>query len=258
MQKRTLIVVGAVAAAVVAVAAIVCADPDLRSQALLTVAPAKFREGALSRFSGTSGEQVYVQGTIGGRHLSHGDYSLAHLRALILRLKPDVVLVEASPEALARDDLSDGPLEAGYAALAAREAGSYVLGYGLRPDEAGEIGGDEARTDALFANAAGALAGHRKVLVLVDVAVAPGFADRLRTLGFSRAGFAASDKAAMFDLTGVDRAYPAGLAAHAQRRLAADRRALKAATDREARGRLQDDISGRLALLKAIGRADGA
>lgn len=100
---------------------------ELRNLALYTLAPRYARDANFVHFAKHEAE-VFILGTIHGRHLATPAYSLAHLKAVIARMKPRLLLVEARPEGIARQRWGDGPVEMPFAALYARQLGIAVDG----------------------------------------------------------------------------------------------------------------------------------
>lgn len=72
--------------------------------------------------------EVMVVGTEHRGHLLQPGYPLSWLETLLRSWKPDLLLVEIRPEALAAGHLEDGPLEMSYVTLVARELGIPVVG----------------------------------------------------------------------------------------------------------------------------------
>lgn len=88
---------------------------EVRDLALVTIAPSYARDANFVRFS-KGPVEVFVLGTIHGRHLTTPAYSLAHLLAVVANMAPDLLLVESRPEELARGRWGDGPIEMPFAA----------------------------------------------------------------------------------------------------------------------------------------------
>jgi hypothetical protein len=79
----------------------------------LKVRPEQFKVDHLVRLRlPATGQEIVILGTVHNDHLGPGSrYPLWQLKAAILGLKPDLVLVEIKPEAIAADHWAEGPIE---------------------------------------------------------------------------------------------------------------------------------------------------
>ncbi len=240
------------AALTVGGAALVAAIPEWRDEVMLDLAPAHFRDDKLQRFVGPAGDEVYLLGTIHARHLTTPSYRLVHLAALIGRLRPDLLMVESRADEIADGNLGDGPIEALYAQLTAREDGIAAAGidwWTMNP--AHQIDSD-TREQRIFENVRAGLPGHRRTLVMIGYAHLPALGARLAALGDRPAPLAAAQKDALFDPQGLPASFPPGMGFYTLRRIAADRATLAATTDGFWRSRLASAIASRQALLRTI------
>jgi hypothetical protein len=253
MRRFLILLLAGVAALLAGAAAFVAADPELRGQALLAISPKAFRDAEFQRLAGPSGQTLYLLGSIHGGHPP--DYGLVHLRAVITRLRPDLLLVESRPQEMARGNLGDGPIEALYETLVGRAAGIEVAGIDWWTMNAAHEIDSDAREDHMAANVRAALAGRRTVLVIVGYSHLQPLADRLAAGGYHAAPFAEAEKERLFDSAGLDGAWPVGMATYVQRRIEADQATLRGVTDPFWRQRLADAIAARAALLRTIAPA---
>jgi hypothetical protein len=65
-------------------------------------------------------QEIFILGTIHGRHYKSKSYSLLYLKTVIENTKPELLLVESRPEELKAGNLGDGPLEMLFSNLTAR------------------------------------------------------------------------------------------------------------------------------------------
>jgi len=225
---------------------------DVGDELLLTLSPKAFRDTKFLRFSGEGGREVYLLGTLHGRHLTTKDYSLLHLQAVQAHLKPDLLLVESRPEELARDNWADGPIEMPFASLAARAKGGDVAGSDWWSMTADHVINSDAREDAMFENVRRDMAAHRRVLILTGYSHVEGFARRLLASGFRPMAFSAAEKRALFDTKGETLRFPRGMTHYVQKRIETDRSALRLQTDGFWRARLAAAIADRRRVLETI------
>lgn len=191
--------------------------PELRNYVLYRIAPGYARDANFVRLQ-KGPVDVYLLGTIHGRHLTTEEYSLAHLKAAITRLEPDFVLVEARPEEIARGRWGDGPIEMPFSALTARAAGITVDGidwWQLSETEGRST--DDERDDRIYEHLKSKLPVKGVVLVLIGFSHIPELVDRLEDDGFEESDF---DKTQLFELVDEPFAYPAGMSAAISQRIA--------------------------------------
>jgi len=253
MAKWRTIVLGAVGSLLAVVLLLVAFNAEVRGMVLLAVAPKHFREAVFLRLANGAGEEVYLLGTIHGRHLTTEDYSLVHLQAVLHHLQPDLLLVESRPEELARDNWGDGPIEMPFVSLTARAAGIEVQGmdwWVLR--EGDHRTNSKAREDRMFQNILTHLPGHRKVLILTGFSHVEGFRQRFLANGFRQMPFSSAEKQALFDPSDQTFIFPCGMRYYIQKRIALDRATLQGVQDPWWRKRIADAIAFREALLDTI------
>jgi len=233
-------------------AALVEVLPEWRDAALLRLAPARFRDEKLQRFVGPAGDELYLLGTIHAQHLNTPQFGLAHLAALIGHLRPDLVLVESRPAEIARGNPGDGPIEALYAQLTARDDGAPVAGvdwWTMNPEH--QIDSDE-RERRIFQNVRASLPGHRRVLVLIGYSHLVALDVQVAAIGYRPAPLTPAQKDSLFYPAGQPASFPRGMSAFTLRRIAADRAALTTTTDRFWRDRLTSAIAARQSLLRTV------
>jgi hypothetical protein len=73
-------------------------------------------------------KEVFFLGTIHRLHLITSEYTLGHVKAAYLAIRPELLLVEIRPEEMALGNLSDGPFEMTYLTVLARKDGIPVEG----------------------------------------------------------------------------------------------------------------------------------
>lgn len=157
------------------------------------------------KLQGPDGQEIFLLGTTHENHYRDEAYSIWHLKAAILQTRPDVVLIESMPEAVAAGALGEGPVEMPFVATVAREAGILLVGI-----DAGWDGGWRGRQERMFQNVQGALLGHRRILLTVGFMHVQSFVDQLQGAGFVAVPFSEEEKRAILDAP-VDKRAPAGL-----------------------------------------------
>lgn len=219
---------------------------------MLVVSPRTFRQAKFLRFSDGAGREIYLLGTLHGRHLTTSDYSLLHLQSVQAHLRPDLLLIESRPEELARDNLGDGPIEMLFAGLTAKTMGVDVAGFdswSMTADH--EVNSDE-REDRMFANVSGQLAERRKVLILTGYSHVAGFERRLVASGYRPTAFSSAEKQVLFDTRGQALRFPPGMLHYIQKRIDTDSATLRVETDGFWRDRLVSAIADRQKLVKLL------
>jgi hypothetical protein len=249
---RLRLILAAFGAALLVGLGLALGDEEIRDTVWLHLSPASFRDAQLQCFAGPSGQHLYLMGTIHGAHLTTPAYPLTQVRAVIVHLRPDLVLVEARPEEVARGNLGDGPIEALYAELAARQAGLASSGIDWWTMGADHQVNPPGRDDRMVANLLQAADGRPVSLALVGYSHAGPFRDRLVARGWRPVPVPAAEKARLFDASGLSADFPVGMSAFVRRRIAADQATLATTSDRFWRQRLQDAIVARQSLLKTI------
>jgi hypothetical protein len=73
-------------------------------------------------------KDVFFLGTIHRSHLITSEYTLGHVKAAYLAIRPELLLVEIRPEEMALGNLSDGPFEMTYLTVLACKDGIPVEG----------------------------------------------------------------------------------------------------------------------------------
>lgn len=214
------------------------------------------RDALLVRLRGARGD-VFLLGTIHGDHLETAEYGLEHIEAVVTHLRPARLLVESLPAELAAGHLADGPIEMAFAHLIGRAVGVDVRGIDWAASgPAGRRRTDDTRDDHMVENVLGALDPAGPTLVLVGYAHVPEFVERLTARGYAPVPITADEKAALFDPAGLQKPYPAGLAAAVEGRIARDEVRLAGEGDPGTAERLRDAIAARRAFLETI-RAAG-
>jgi hypothetical protein len=233
-------------------AGLVAAVPEWRDAALLRLAPGHFRNAQLQRLVGPRGDEVYLLGTIHALHLTTPHYQLAHLAALIAHLRPDLVMVEARPAELARGNLGDGPIEALYAQLTAREDGLRAVGvdwWTMNPQH--QVDSDE-REQRIFDNLRAGLPGRGRTLTLIGYSHLGALRQRLVGIGYRPAPLSGAQKEALFEPAGQPTSFPPRMSLYTLRRIKADRATLTNVTDTFWRDRLTSAITAREQLLRVV------
>lgn len=226
--------------------------PELRTFALLRMAPTQARDALLVRLRGANGD-VFLLGTIHGDHLITAEYGLEHVEAVVTHLRPARLLVESLPAELAAGHLADGPIEMAFAHLVGRASGAEVRGIDwVASGPAGRRRTDDTRDDHMVENVLGALDPAGPTLVLVGYAHVPEFVERLTARGFVEVPLTPDEKTALFDPVGLSKQYPAGLAAAVEDRITRDETRLAGEGDPGTAERLRDAITARRAFLETI------
>jgi hypothetical protein len=220
--------------------------PELRLAALLAVSPRTGRDACVVRLQ-QRGVTVTLLGTLHGGHLDTPAYGLPHLKAALVHLAPDRVLVEQRPDELARGRWGDGPLEMPFVALWARHLALAVDGidwWRPRGDTARRT--DAERDDRLFQNLVERLPPAGTALVVVGFSHVPELAERLTAAGFVPVAMTSEAKAALFEPDPGPLAFPPGMAAAIRQRIDDTEAELATATGRE-----HDDLAAVLASRRA-------
>ena len=229
------------------------ANDELRTFAMVEVAPSHARDSLLRRFE-KSGSEIYLLGTIHGGHLDTPEYAFTHLEAVLLHLRPERLLVESRPEQVAEGNLGDGPVEMTYMSLVARAEQIPFDGIDWWDENNTSARRTDAnRDDRMAQNLMERVPPSGKVLVLVGFSHVSEQARRLRDQGYEEKEIAESDRAALFDTTGVSNRFPAGMAAAIERRIARDESLIEGGNAERAE-RLRSAIAARRELLARVQR----
>ena len=222
-RKRMWLAAGAVAAGLFVLAAWRLPVMPLLTFLQFRVWPeqARLQHLVLLQHPGT-GQELFVLGTTHEHHYRDAAYSVWHLKAALLALRPDTVFIESMPAEVLAGAWGEGPIEMPFVALAAREAGAKVVGI-----DAGWEGAWRGRQRQMFENLRAGLLPVRRGVVACGFMHVLSFVDQLESEGFVRVPLADRDKEQVLDGP-VDRTWPAGM-----------RAALEAAIAR-APGRIQD------------------
>ena len=255
-MRRGLAIAALLGVVVGAGLAVALSSGEIRNELLLRVSPELFRQEVFLEFENSRHERVYMLGTIHDRHLTTREYSLAHVQSVVLRLRPDLLLVESRPGELARDNWADGPIEMAVASLTARSAGIAVSGIDWwKMDSSHQIDNDK-RDRRMFANVLAVLPGRRSVLILTGFSHLDAFQQDLTSNGYAQTPFSSAEKDALFTPVGTRFLFPHGMTHYLQRRISLDRAEMRRETDPFWKDRMADAVNSRLMLLKIV-RADG-
>ena len=262
MTRAKKITMAAVAVLFVVVVAGILANAELRTFLLIKVAPGRARDSLLIRLKKPSGPEIYLLGTIHGDHLETEAYSLAHIEAVLLHLRPARLLVESRPDQIAAGNLADGPIEMAYASLIARAEGIDFDGMDWWDEEGDSVRRTDAtRDDRMVRNIVERTAGDGTTLVLAGFSHVPEFAQRLRELGYEELDIPPAARAALFDPAGVSELFPAGMGEVVERRIATDEATLREGRKPGRAERIRSAVTARrdlLARIAAVGeRAPG-
>lgn len=205
--------------AIVLLAAGALSQRELRDTLLHSVAPAYARDANFVHLKKDSVD-LYLLGTIHGRHLTTEEYKLARLEAALTNLKPDLVMVEMRPEELARGRWGDGPIEMPFVALTAKSRGTAVEGI-----DWWEITGptlrrnDDNRDDRIVANLLAKLPAKGTVVVFIGYSHVPEQQRRLVARGFEERELTTPEKARLLAPSSAPFRFPAGMAAAIKARI---------------------------------------
>ena len=121
----------------------------------------------LSRFENNETE-IYLLGSLHHMHNNLPYFGYQHLRAALLNLNPDVLLIESRQEEIERGNLADGPLEMFYLHMSAIELGIPVKGVDWISYNESKPGSTNKVRDGKIHNCILKYsAGHQKVLVVI-------------------------------------------------------------------------------------------
>ena len=234
---------------------LIAGNSELRDGLILLIDPAYFREMKFSYYRNGGGKEVFLLGTIHSDHLAISAYSLWHLKAVILHLSPELLLVESRPEEMERGNTGDGPVEMPFAALVAQSEGIEFRGmdWWTMGDEGLD---NEIRENQMFEIIMHETAGHKKILILTGWSHVEGFRNRLASLGYEEMPFPASEKRALFNAADIPKVFPAGMADCIEQRIEIDKEALAKETRAYWKNKLENAIRDReryLAIIQATG-----
>lgn len=249
LRRITLVIVGGL---LVSGILLITFNAELRDELLLIFAPKYFREAEFLRFADNTGQEVYLLGTIHGKHLTTKDYSLLHLQAVMEHLKPNLLLVESRPEELAQDNWGDGPIEMPFASLTAQAKGIEVQGMDWwMMNDNHQIDSDE-RENRMFQNILTSLPSHHTVLILTGFSHVEEFQRRFLASEYHQIAFSSAEKQTLFDTSNQTLIFPYGMTYYIQKRIEIDQLTLQSETDSFWRDRLVEAIAARQEFLKTI------
>lgn len=256
-SRLRLIILVVIVGLLVSGALLIAFDSEIRSGLFFVINPQAFREAALTRYTDSTGQEIYLLGTVHGAHWTTKDYSALHLQAVLENLQPDLLLVESRPEEIARDNLGDGPFEMLFTNLIAKSKGITVQGMDWWVMSAThEINNDE-REDRMFQNIITSLPGHHTVLILTGFSHVEGFQQRFLASRYHQVAIQLAEKQALFDTIAYPiLIFPSGMTYYVQKRIETDQQTVDGLTDDFWKDRLASSIiSGKVFLTKiaAIG-----
>ncbi|MCL4517401.1 MAG: hypothetical protein M1379_17775 [Firmicutes bacterium] len=228
------------------------ANPEMGMALLINVSPARFKYVYFYKLANW-GQEIYILGTIHGRHLKTGDYSLQQIRAVVKNLRPDLLLVESRQEELKRDNLGDGPVEMLFANLEARSLGIEVGGMdwwtkkGMKPGRT-----NKARDDKMVENILQSVPGHKKVLVLTGASHVLEFVPRLKKAGYSSAPFGKGDKDRLFATSSTGLSFPRGMGHYLEKTISIYQEELSREQNPEWKRAYENVIRDRQLILKVV------
>ncbi len=231
---------------------------ELKTFLLVKAAPARARDGLLVHLVRPGGPDIWMLGTIHGGHLETQAYSLAHLEAVLLHLRPARLLVESRPEEIAAGNLADGPFEMAYLTLVARAAGIPFDGIDWWDEDAqlGPRRTNAEREDRIVHNLVDRLPPVGPALVAVGFSHVPEVVWRLRDQGYVEALLSATERARLFDSTAVSPGFPTGMAAAMEHRIAVEEDQLRETSAAPVAARIRNTLIDLRALLARV-RAAG-
>ncbi len=234
---------------------LIAGNSEFRDLLVLNINPDYFRGMKFSHYRNGDGQEVFLLGTIHTDHLTNSAYSFWNIKAVILHVSPDLLLVESRPEEMERSNIGDGPVEMPFSTLVARQAGIEVQGMDWWTME-GEGMDSEVREDRMFENIVREIAGHGKVLILTGWSHIEGFQKRFSSLGYQTVPFPAVEKYAVFDTSDIPQVFPKGLTDCIERRIEIDRETLVLETRAYWKNKLENAIRDReryLAVIREVG-----
>jgi hypothetical protein len=254
VSRRARIAGFALLALVGAVGAFVASVKELRDAVAFGVAPGWAARRALVRLEDDRGRAVTLVGTIHGAHLATPAFGLWHLAGAVDRAAPEIVLVESRAEELARGNTCDGPVEMGFVTLRSRGRGLEVRGvdHWERAAVTGGRHSDDDREEAIASRVLEAIGDHRATIVFTGFSHTPEIAVRLRAKGFHDAPLGDADRARLVAPSDDAGAWPPGMAACLERRIADDEAALAGEADAAWRANLERNIAARRAMLATV------
>jgi hypothetical protein len=212
LRKRWL--VAAALGLILAIAGVILPIREIVEWAEFKIRPEQFKVDHLVRFwKPDTGQGIVILGTVHNDHVAPGSrYPLWQLKAVILGLKPDMVLVEIKPEAAHADHWAEGPIEMPFCALVAQDAGIRVNGMDYwRIENAGKvIRNSGEREDRMFENILSKSSSTRRALVVTGYSHLTGFSSRLRRAGFRDEAWPEAERQELLKHE-VEHVYPARL-----------------------------------------------
>lgn len=228
---------------------------ELRTFLLIKIAPAQARDGLLRRFEKTDSPDIYLLGTIHGAHLETEHFSLAHLEAVLVHLRPTRLLVESRPAEVAAGNLCDGPIEMGYVSLIARAKGIPFDGIDWwDEDNTSARRTDATRDDRIAQNLFDKLPDSGTALVLVGFSHVSELAQRLGDRGYNERPIPDQTRTELFDTSGIPTQFPAGMIVALELRIARDNARIADNENSEMAQRIGNAVKARQDLLRRVRR----
>ncbi|MDD3999814.1 MAG: hypothetical protein PHX62_02825 [Bacilli bacterium] len=112
-------------------------------------------------------KDLYLLGSLHGLHFKLPEFSYMHLKAALINIKPDLLLLESRQAEIEKGNFADGPLEMLYLHLAAKDLGIEVKGIDWFEYGSGQPGKTSKKRDQLIhENIINNLDLNRKTLVV--------------------------------------------------------------------------------------------
>ncbi|MBW2700679.1 MAG: hypothetical protein JRF33_07640 [Deltaproteobacteria bacterium] len=185
--------------------------PELRTFVAFKLAPSYARNLNFKKMVRFDRASVYLLGTIHEDHLTSGEYSLLHLKAVIENLHPDLLLLEQRPQMVAEGYAGDGPIEMPFAHLTALEMSIPVDGIDWWKKGSSIRRTDANRDDRMYRNLQERIPAKGTVLVLCGYSHVPELIERMMNDRYVEAEISSSRRDFLFDIGDSLLSYPPGM-----------------------------------------------
>ena len=253
IKKIGIVILVIVGILILSAAILLATNTELRNGLVLLTDPNYFRNIVFFHYRNETGQDIYLLGTIHSSFMTNDSYSLWNLKAVIVHLNPDLLLVESRPEELTKDNIGDGPIEMPFATLTANAYGIETQGMDWWTMDSDSIDND-VRENHMFDNIVAEIAGHNKVLIFTGWSHVEGFNKRFLRSGYQEIEFPSSEKQALFDTTTVPMVFPKGLTHYIEQRIELDRQTLAGNISDYWKAKLENAIDDRKRFLDMIKR----
>ncbi len=130
-------------------------------------------------------QEIYLLGSLHHMHNGLPNFGYQHLKAVLMNLNPDVLLIESRQEEIETGNVADGPLEMFYLHMAAKDKGIPVKGVDWFSYTETKPGGtNKTRDNQISKNILRYSKGYKKVLIVVGATHMLIESKRFKKLGY--------------------------------------------------------------------------